>query len=57
MAGFGIQTLIVALVIGGIAIVVAWKRPFLVLAALVLPVPFRDLSIRWMNATTDLSPE
>jgi hypothetical protein len=57
MAGFGIQTLIVALVIGGIAIVVAWKRPFLVLAALVLLVPFRDLNIRWMNAATDLSPE
>ena len=57
MAGFGIQTLIVALVLGGVVVVVAWKRPFVVLAALILLVPFRDLSSRWMNASTDLSPD
>jgi hypothetical protein len=57
MAGFGIQTLIVAVVLGGIVISVAWKRPFQVLAALLILLPFRDLSIRWMNASTDLSPD
>jgi hypothetical protein len=57
MAGFGIQTLIVALVLGGIVISIAWKRPFQVLAALLILLPFRDLSIRWMNASTDLSPD
>ncbi|MDF1501260.1 MAG: O-antigen ligase family protein [Anaerolineales bacterium] len=57
MADYGLSTLFVVFVLGGVAFVAAWKRPFPVLAALVLLVPFRDLSIRWMNASTDLSPE
>ncbi len=57
MAGFGSSTLIVVVVLGAIAFIIGWRRPFAVLSALVLLIPFRDLSIRWMNAYTDLSPE
>ena len=57
MAGFGSSTLIVVVVLGTIAFIIGWRRPFAVLSALVLLIPFRDLSIRWMNASTDLSPE
>ena len=57
MAGFGSSTLIVVVVLGTTAFIIGWRRPFAVLSALVLLIPFRDLSIRWMNASTDLSPE
>jgi hypothetical protein len=57
MAGFGSATLIVVVVLGTIAFIIGWRRPFTMLSALVLLIPFRDLSIRWMNASTDLSPE
>ena len=57
MAGFGSATVIVVVVLGVIAFIIGWRRPFSVLSALVLLIPFRDLSIRWMNASTDLSPE
>ncbi|MGB2897457.1 MAG: hypothetical protein WBB65_15015 [Anaerolineales bacterium] len=57
MAGFGSSTLIVVVVLGTIAFIIGWRRPFAVLSALILLIPFRDLSIRWMNASTDLSPE
>jgi hypothetical protein len=57
MAGFGSSTLIVVVVLGTSAFIIGWRRPFAVLSALVLLIPFRDLSIRWMNASTDLSPE
>lgn len=57
MAGFGSATLIVVVVLGAIAFIIGWRRPFSVLSALILLIPFRDLSIRWMNASTDLSPE
>jgi hypothetical protein len=57
MAGFGSSTLIVMVVLGAIAFIIGWRRPFAVLSALVLLIPFRDLSIRWMNASTDLSAE
>ncbi len=51
------KTLIVLLAVGVPVAWGAWGRPFPTLAALVLLVPFRDLSIRWMNASKDLSPE
>ena len=57
MAGFGSSTLIVVVVLGTIAFLIGWRRPFAVLSALVLLIPFRDLSIRWMNASTDLPAE
>ncbi len=57
MSGFGTQTLIVALIAGGLTVVLSWRWSFQVLAALVLLVPFRDLSIRWMNASTTLTPD
>ena len=57
MAGFGSSTLIVVVVLGLTALIIGWRRPFAVLSALILLIPFRDLSIRWMNASTDLSPE
>jgi hypothetical protein len=44
-------------VLGTIAFIIGWRRPFAVLSALILFIPFRDLSIRWMNASTDLSSE
>jgi len=52
---FDAQTLIVLIVLGAPAALLAWSWPFQVMAVLVLLVPFRDLSIRWMNAGTDLS--
>jgi len=57
MAGFGSSTLIVVVILGTIAFIIGWRQPFAVLSALVLLIPFRDLSIRWMNASTGLSPE
>jgi len=57
MSGFGTNTLIIGLVVGGLTLLFAWRWSFQVLAALVLLIPFRDLSIRWMNAFTDLSPD
>jgi len=57
MSGFDFNTLIIALVVGGLTLLLAWRWPFQVLAALVLLIPFRDLSIRWMNAYTNLSPD
>jgi hypothetical protein len=57
MLGFDLYTLIVLVALGGAAFTIAWNWPFRVLAALILLIPFRDLSIRWMNASTNLSPE
>jgi len=57
MALLDVRTLMVLLAVGVPVAWAAWGRPFPTLAALVLLAPFRDLSIRWMNASTDLSPE
>lgn len=43
-------TLLVVLVVGAATAFVGWRRPYLVLAILVLGVPFRDLSTRWLLA-------
>ncbi|TFH37004.1 MAG: hypothetical protein E4G99_03595 [Anaerolineales bacterium] len=57
MQWFDIHTLVVLALLGLPAILIAWRQPFWVLSALLLLVPLRDLSIRWMNASTDLSPD
>ena len=57
MTGFGLSTLIVVVVVGTITFIIGWRRPFAVLSVQVLLIPFRDLSIRWMNASTGLSSE
>jgi hypothetical protein len=53
--GFDTTTLVLLLILGAITILIGWKRPFEVLAALVLILPFRDFSIRVLNAFTDIS--
>jgi hypothetical protein len=47
-------TLIIAATAALVAAVIAWNRPFYVLAALVLLIPFRDFVTRWLNAHTQL---
>jgi O-antigen ligase len=56
MLGLDTNTLIVAAVMGGVTILVAWRYSFAVFSALVLLLPFRDLSIRWMNVNLELPP-
>ena len=55
MTQLGGTTLVVFLIAGGLTLVVAWRRPFLVLSGLVLAVPFRDLGTRWMSVHGGLS--
>jgi len=55
--GFDTTTLIMLLTLGPIVIVLGWLRPFWVLSTLVLLLPFRDLSIRILNAFTDIPIE
>jgi hypothetical protein len=55
LADFGGTTLIVVGVVGALTFLVGWKRPFWALSALVLLIPFRDFSTRWMNVHTDLA--
>ncbi len=51
----GSTTLIVLAVTAGITLLVGLWRPFLMLAVLVLGVPFRDFITRWLNVNTELS--
>ena len=48
-------TLIVAAIAGIVTLFVGWKRPFVVLAALVILIPFRDLMTRWLSSHSELS--
>jgi len=55
MNAFGGTTLVVVLVVGAAAILLGWRRPFLVAAILLLGVPFRDFLTRWLLVHTQLS--
>ena len=44
----GGTTLIMALAVGAATILIGWRRPFLMLAVLVLGVPLRDFVTRWL---------
>lgn len=52
---YGAWTVAVVAVVGAITLLVGWKRPFVMLSALILGVPFRDFATRWMNVHTDLT--
>ena len=52
--GIDATTLVLMLTLGPIIFVLGWLRPFWVLSSLVLLLPFRDLSIRILNAFTDI---
>ena len=54
---YGTATVIVGAVVGTFALLVGWRRPFLVVSTLVLLVPFRDFATRWMFVRTDLTIE
>jgi hypothetical protein len=55
--GFDTTTLILLLLLGPAVFILGWFQPFVVLSALVLLLPFRDLSIRVLNAFTDIPIE
>ena len=48
-------TIAVAGATGAATLLIGWRRPFVVLTALVLLVPFRDFATRWMNVHSGLS--
>jgi hypothetical protein len=48
MTAFGATTFAVALVVGAATILIGWRRPFLMLAVLILGVPLRDFATRWL---------
>ena len=48
-------TLIVAGVVAGLTLLAGWRRPFIMLAILVLVVPFRDFVSRWLFVHTSMS--
>ncbi len=52
--GFDATTLVLLLVLGPLVFVLGWLRPFWVLSTFVLILPFRDLSIRILNAFTEI---
>jgi hypothetical protein len=55
--GLDATTLVLILTLGPIIFVLGWLRPFWALSTLVLLLPFRDLSIRLLNAFTNISLE
>ncbi len=55
--GFDLTTLVLLLILGPIVFILGWMRPFWVLSTLVLLLPFRDLSIRILNAFTEIPIE
>jgi hypothetical protein len=55
--GFDATTLVLLLILGPIVFVFGWLRPFWALSTLVLLLPFRDFSIRILNAVTDIPIE
>jgi hypothetical protein len=55
--GFDTTTLVLLLVLTPIVYILSWRWPFKVLSAFVLVLPFRDLSIRVLNAFTDIPIE
>lgn len=50
-------TILIASIIGSIAFMVGWFKPFPVLASVLLLLAFKDFISRWLNAFTDLPPE
>jgi hypothetical protein len=52
---YGGWTLGVAAVVGTASLLLGWRRPFLVMALLLLLLPLRDFGTRWMNVHTGLS--
>ena len=52
---FGAFTFIVAAIAAALTVLLGWNRPFLALTALVLLIPFRDFTTRWMNVHTGLT--
>ena len=52
--GIDATTLVLMLTLGPIIFVLGWLRPFWVLSSLIILLPFRDLSIRILNAFTDI---
>ncbi|MGH2621556.1 MAG: hypothetical protein ACRDHG_13470, partial [Anaerolineales bacterium] len=55
ISDFGASTLLVVGLVGALALLVGVRRPFAALAALVLLIPFRDFSTRWLNVHSGLS--
>jgi len=55
MADFGVSTLVVAAVVAAATVAVGWRRPFAALSFLILAIPLRDFSTRWMNVHTSLT--
>ncbi len=55
--GIDSTTLVLMLTLGPIIFVLGWLRPFWVLSSLIFLLPFRDLSIRLLNAFADTSLE
>ncbi|TFH33212.1 MAG: hypothetical protein E4G99_11750 [Anaerolineales bacterium] len=55
--GFDMTTLLLLLILGPTIFILGWRRPFAVLSGLVLLLPFRDLSIRALNAFTSIPLE
>ena len=54
MSAYGGTTLVVVLAVGAAALLIGWRRPYLVAAILLLGVPFRDFLTRWLNVHTEL---
>lgn len=52
---YSMWTVGVIVAVGAATLIVGWKRPFAVLSVLVLLVPFRDFTTRWLNVHSGLS--
>lgn len=55
ISDFGASSVLVVGLVGALALLVGARRPFTALAALVLLIPLRDFSTRWLNVHTSLS--
>ncbi len=55
ISDFGASSILVVGIVGALALLVGARRPFTTLAALVLLIPFRDFSTRWLNVHSGLS--
>jgi hypothetical protein len=55
MADFGSFTIVVAAVVTVATIATAWRHPLVALSFVILAIPLRDFSTRWMNVHTPLA--
>jgi len=55
ISDFGASSVLVVGIVGAIVLLVGARRPFTTLTVLVLLIPFRDFSTRWLNVHGDLS--